>query len=367
MNLKSLILTFFLISFQQYAQSQIVGGTHAFEMLNVSNSAHVSALGGLTPAIPDQDVSLAWQNPALYRPGVHNQLSFNYNLFFADIKIMNLQYAYYVPKLKTTFGGGIQSINYGTFQAADIYGISLGEVQANDIAVSFSASRSYGERWRYGATLKYAHSVLADRTAGALLTDVGVVYHDTSNSITLGIVARNMGFMTKKYNPNNLAEPLPFDVNIGFTKELKNVPLKLFVVAHHLYQWDIRYNNPADKKNNIFFNDSVEVKDKNKFVDNMFRHLNFGTELILGKRLGVTLAYNHLRRGELSTLESKGMAGFSLGTSLYLNRLQVHYARSIMATAGAYNEFGLNLSLDKMFKVGKKTNTWHWNNNYPNW
>ncbi|HRP90778.1 MAG TPA: type IX secretion system protein PorQ [Edaphocola sp.] len=367
MNLKNFLTTGVLILLHQSLYAQVIGGTHAFEMLNVSNSAHVSALGGLTPAIPDRDVSLAWQNPALYRPGLHNQLSFNYNLFYADIKIMNLQYAYYSPKLKTTFGGGIQSINYGTFTAADQYGIALGEVQANDLSVNISASKSYGERWRYGATLKYAHSVLADRTAGALLTDIGVVYHDTTNRITFGVVAKNMGVTTKKYNANNIAEPLPFDVNIGFTKELKNVPLKLFIVAHHLYQWDVRYNNPADKKNNIFFNDSTVAKDKNKFADNLFRHLNFGAELLLGKRLGITLAYNHLRRGELSTLESKGMAGFSLGTSLYLNRFQIHYARSIMATAGAYNEFGINLSMDKMFKVGNKTRPWHWENNYPNW
>ncbi|RQO32529.1 hypothetical protein DBR32_02705 [Taibaiella sp. KBW10] len=358
--------TVVLLSCALSLQAQVVGGTRAFEFLNMSNSPHTSALGGLAPANPEQDVSLALQNPALFRPGIHNQLSANHNLYYADIGITNLQYAYHSPRLETTFGVGLQSINYGTFQAADIYGTYLGNVRANDMAVSLSASRQYKEHWRYGVTLKWANSVLADRSASALLGDVGVVYFDTANNITIGIVAKNMGFMIKKYNPANPAEPLPFDLNIGFTKQLKNVPLKLFVVAHHLYQWDIRYNNPADKKSNIFGADTV-ADTKSHFADKLFRHVIVGGELTIGKRLTVTVAYNHLRRNELSTLETKGLAGFSFGGGLYLNKFQVHYARSFMATAGAYNEFGLNIALDKLFKVGDKTEPWHWNNDYNNW
>lgn len=348
------------------ASAQVVGGTRAFEFLNMSNSPHVSALGGLAPANPEADVSLALQNPSLYRPGIHNQLSVNYNVYYADIGITNLQYAYHSPKLQTTFGVAIQGINYGTFQAMDVYGTYLGTVRANDLAVNLSAARQYKEHWRYGVTLKWAHSTLADRSASALLGDVGVTYFDTAKGITLGIVAKNMGVTLKRYNPDNPAEPLPFDLQIGLTKSLKNVPLKLFVVAHHLYQWDIRYSNPADKKSNIFGADTT-ADTKSYFADKLFRHITIGGELTIGKRLGVSVAYNHLRRNELSTLETKGLAGFSFGLGLYLNKFQVHYARSIMATAGAYNEFGLNIALDKMFKVGTKTEPWHWNNNYPNW
>ncbi|MNU20375.1 hypothetical protein D3C71_86200 [compost metagenome] len=348
------------------ASAQVVGGSRAFEFLNMSNSPHVSALGGLAPANPEADVSLAMQNPSLYRPGIHNQLSVNHNLYYADIGITNLQYAYHSPKLQTTFGVGVQSINYGTFQATDIYGSYLGTVRASDFALNLSAARQYKEHWRYGVTLKWAHSTLADRSASALLGDVGVTYFDTARGITLGIVAKNMGVTLKRYNPNNPAEPLPFDLQIGLTKSLKNVPLRLFVVAHHLYQWDIRYNNPADKKSNIFGADTT-ADEKTYFADKLFRHITIGGELTIGKRLGVSVAYNHLRRNELSTLETKGLAGFSFGAGLYLNKFQVHYARSFMATAGAYNEFGLNIALDKLFKVGAKTEPWHWNNDYPNW
>lgn len=349
------------------ASAQVLGGKRAFEFLNLSNSAHITALGGLAPAQPTQDVSLAWQNPSLYRPGLHNQLAFNYNFYYADIKVANLQYAYHSDKWNTTFGGGVQNVNYGKFDAYNDQEMYLGEVHANDMVVNLSASRSYKERWRYGATVKYAHSVLADRSAGALLTDVGVTYVDTANKLTIGIVARNIGFMTKRYNPLNTAEPLPFDLNIGITKELENLPLKVFIVGHHLYQWDIRYNDPADKKTNVFSNDTAVEKERSHFVDKVFRHLNFGAELTLGKRVSLTLAYNHLRRQELSTFETKGMAGFSFGAGLYLNKMQVHFGRSVNATAGAYNELGLNLFLDRFFPGAAKSDKSNWAKNYPNW
>lgn len=356
-----------LPAMSQVAQAQVLGGKRAFEFLNLSNSAHMTALGGLAPAQPTQDVSLAWQNPSLYRPGLHNQLAFNYNFYYSDIQVANVQYAYHSQKLNTTFGGGIQNVNYGKFQAYDDQEMYLGEVHANDMVVNLSASRAYKERWRYGATLKYANSILADRSAGALLTDVGVTYVDTANKLTIGIVARNIGFMTKRYNPLNTAEPLPFDLNIGITKELENLPLKVFVVGHHLYQWDIRYNNPADKKTNIFTNDTTVAKEKSHFVDKLFRHLNFGAELTLGKRVSLTLAYNHLRRSELATFETKGMAGFSFGAGLYLNKMQVHFGRSVNATAGAYNEVGFNLFLDKFFPNAGKSEKSNWATDYPNW
>ncbi|RYZ52876.1 MAG: hypothetical protein EOP49_08575 [Sphingobacteriales bacterium] len=59
------------------ANAQVTGGQNAFEYLRMSNSPHVSALGGFAPANPDNDVSLTLQNPGLLKPSYHNQLSVN--------------------------------------------------------------------------------------------------------------------------------------------------------------------------------------------------------------------------------------------------------------------------------------------------
>jgi len=347
------------------ARAQVTGGQDAFEFLRMSNSPHVAALGGLAPAGMGNDVSFTLQNPGLLNPGYHNQLSLAYNIYYAGISIANLQYAYHVAPLKTDFSLGIQYLNYGSFDETDLFGNKMGILHAVDYAVNFSASRKYLERWRYGATLKIANSSLGGRSAMAALADVGIVYEDTANLIQVGLVAKNMGFIIKKYIPENQAEPLPFDLQLGLSKQLKNVPLRLFMVAHHLYQWNIRYDNPADVVSNSLLDDEDEnTKEKNYFADKLFRHLNFGAELILAKRVTLSAAYSHIRRSELGIKETKGLAGFSFGLGVDLNKLNVRYARSYYATAGAYNEIGLSFQLNKLFGIGKKTAPWGWDKSY---
>lgn len=346
------------------ANAQVTGGQNAFEYLRMSNSPHVTALGGYVPASQDNDVSFTLQNPALLRPSMHNQLAVNYNIYYAGIGIANLQYGYHVAPLNTDFSFGLQYLNYGSFTNTDAQGNDLGSVRATDYSLNFSASRQYLNRWRYGATVKWAHSFLSGVSSMAVLADVGVSYEDTANGWNIGIVAKNMGIQVKQYNPDNDMEPLPFDLQIGVSKRLKNVPLRLYITGHHLYQWDVYYNNPEDKVVTTIITSSSDTAEGSHTIDKIFRHFNFGAELILGKRITVSAAYNHLRRGELGVKDATGTAGFSFGAGVNLNKMTVRYARSYYGSAGAYNELGLSFQLNKFFNIGKKTEPWGWNKTY---
>lgn len=335
------------------ASAQVTGGQRAFEYLRMSNSPYVSALGGIAPANPDRNVSLTWQNPALLRPLYNQQLSLNYNFFYANIGIINGQYAFHHKKSNTDFGVGIQYINYGNIRQIDEFGMEHGQAYATDNVIAFSAAKSYKNNWRYGANLKWANSQLAGVSGMALLADFGISYIDTANLLTVGVVAKNIGVVLKKYNPSNPAEPLPFDLQLGITKQLKNVPLRLFVVGHHLYRWDIRYDNPDDVVKNIFDNDTTS-KEKSYFADKLFRHLNFGAEVIIGKRLTATVAYSHIRRKENGFSNKMGLAGFSLGLSAELNKMQIRYGQTYYGSSGPYYELGFNFDVDKFIKKGSK-------------
>lgn len=363
MIFRKIPFAFSLVFLCSYANAQVNGAQFAFEYLRLPNSPHVTALGGINVANPTPDISLALQNPALMRPALHNQASFNYNNFYSGISNTNVAYGYYAPKLNTAFALGVQYLNYGSFAQTDNVGNQTGTFKANDYAISLAASKQYKERWRYGATLKMAQSRLADVSAVAVLADVGVAYEDTANFLTLGMVAKNMGFTAKQYTPGKFNnEPLPFDLQLGISKRFKHLPLRLFTTIHHLYEWDVRYDNPEDKKNTAVFGSADTSTSKNNFADKLFRHFVFGGEITLGKRVGITVAYNHMRRKEMALDDKKGGAGYSFGASIYLNKFQVHYARSFYSIAGAYNEFGLNIALNK-FVGGGKT----WKAEYPNW
>src|SRR5665811_912786 len=93
--------------------AQVTGGVNTMEFLRLPNAPHITALGGYNVAMPDDDISLALQNPALMRPLFHNQLTVDYNAYFAGISVANLAYGYHVPKLNTSFVLGVQYLNYG--------------------------------------------------------------------------------------------------------------------------------------------------------------------------------------------------------------------------------------------------------------
>src|SRR5690606_34041001 len=109
-------------------------------------------------------------------------------------------------------------LNYGGFTQTDYLGNEFGSFQARDYAISLVAARQYKEKWRYGATLKWAQSSLYDKNAAAVLADVGIHWVDTASLVTIGVVAKNMGVMVNKYNPANTSEPMPFDLQLGISK-----------------------------------------------------------------------------------------------------------------------------------------------------
>jgi len=351
-----------------HAHAQVTGGQYAFEYLRLSNSPHVSALGGISVANPDDDISFALQNPAMMRPGLHNELELNYNDYYAGISVMNLQYGYNAPRLNTAFFFGVQYLNYGTFTQTDVNGNQYGDFKADDYAITLGASRSYLDHWRYGADLKFAKSDLYAGEAAAVLADVGINYYDTSSLWDIGAVAKNMGVQVKKYTTGLPSEPVPFDLQMAVSKRFKHLPLRLIATLHHVYEWNIRYDNPADLTGTNALGQNDTASDKGSHFGNiLFQHFIFAAELTLGKRIVITVSYNDMQRQELAVSTDPGLAGFAFGLGVYLNKFQVHYARTYYNVAGPYNEIGITMALNKLFGLGTAGEKINWNAEYHDW
>jgi hypothetical protein len=64
----------------------------------------------------------------------------------------------------------------------------------------------------------------------------------------------------------------------------------------------------------------------------------------------ISAGYNHHRRKELNIGNAgNGLYGFSLGVGALFKKLQIRYARSYYQNNAAYNQFGLNLSMNDYF------------------
>ncbi|MFT3677242.1 MAG: type IX secretion system protein PorQ [Chitinophagaceae bacterium] len=334
---------FFIILFCGWVlslQAQTLGGQAAFTFLQMPATPRLTALGGINVSDPANDIGLAFNNPALLQPSLHWQLNTVVTAIAADVKSYHASLGLYAPKIATSFGWGLHYIDYGSVPQTDAAGNVMGRFMPRDWVMQVMASRQYLEKWHYGITLKYIQSAYGSYRSNGIAADVGVQYRDTAAGLSVSLLAKNMGTQLRQYVPGQ-PEDIPFDLQAGISKRLRQAPFSFSLTAHHLHQFDIGYQDRATRS---------------RFsIDQLLRHFVLATTVYLGDRVELTAGYNYLRRKELRIGEGgNGLTGFSLGAVLLLRKLQVQYARSQYLNNKAYNQFGINLALDQLTGLGKK-------------
>lgn len=344
-----LILSTLCISSLGFAQ--VLGGKSVFPFLDLPAAPQLTALGSMNVSQQNNDLSLTLVNPALLRPSMHSHLQVNYTSYFADVNYGHAMLGYYAEKLQTTFAGSVQYVHYGTLTQTDAAGNVQGTFKPRDIAWQLSASRQYLERWHYGINLKYIHSRYQQYGSSGLAADVGITYQDTARQLQIGLVARNMGAQLSSYVNDN-KEPLPFDLQIGISKRLQHLPLQLSATLHHLYQFDIRYADPALEDEGLVSNGDTTGTGSKTF-DKLFRHVVLAAQWEIGRYVELTVSYNHLRRQELAVSGQQGLGGFGAGIGIVTKKIQLRYARSWYQRAAAFNQLGINFPLQQWGILGK--------------
>jgi len=343
--LRAVLVIFFLFLFQKQF-GQTIGGNSVFNFLKLPNTPQLTALGGVNVSQTSNDVGLAFNNPALLKKEIHSQMNAVFNSFYSGIKAYHLSLGYHHPKLNTNFSWGLHYFSYGNIQQTDASGNILGDFRPTDWVMQVSASRSYMDKWNYGATLKFINSDYGQYSSNGIATDVGVLYNDSAKLFSASVLVKNLGFQLKKYEGTE-ADDLPFDLQIGITKKLENAPFGFSLTAHHLNRFDIRYNDTAFSNENGFSNST-------SLFDKIFRHIVLATSVYPDEKLELIVGYNFLRRKELNIGNGgNGFNGFSLGAGVLLDKLQIRYARAYYQNNTAYNQFGLNMKLNEYFGLGK--------------
>ena len=321
------------------ASGQTIGGSSAFNFLNLASDPMLSASGGINISNKPDEVGIVADNPALLNEHMQKQISASFNDFIAGINAYSLTGAIYSEKLNTNFSGHIYFVDYGSLAQTDAAGNISGTFRPVDYVVQVSASKKYLQNWSYGATIKSINSVYPPYKSSAIAVDFGVLYEDSSSKIAASVVAKNMGFQIKTYA--GTAEDLPFDLEIGVTKRLLHAPFGFSLTAQHVHQFNILYRDTA-------FNNANGLSSNSGFLARLFNHFVIATQIYIGNNLEGTIGYNQLRRSELNIGSSgNGLNGFSAGIRIKFQKLQILYAISNYQRNIAYNQFGLALWLDK--------------------
>jgi len=329
------------------------GGERVFEFVHLSTSARSTALAGSQAAAWIDDYGLVGGNPALLSEGMSGHFIFQHNFHFAGIDNGYAGYARYMPGLKSTVHAGVHYLSYGKFTAADDMGNVLGEFKANELAINAGISRQLNERIRAGFLMRYVQSTLETYKSTGLVMDAGLSYQSENGLSHYAFIIRGAGFQFSKYYPDDEKGRMPVDVQIGFSKKLEYVPFRLSILAHDLNRWDLRYDSPLEEDSGLGFGE--EPREPSKFgesVDNVFRHLHFGGEFLIGKKesLMLRIGYNHQRRKELSVVNLRSLSGFSAGVGINLKVFVLDYGFAVYHQAGSTKHLGLRVHLDQLMR-----------------
>lgn len=321
------------------------GGKSVYSFLSLPMSPREAALGGSAIAINDNDLSLAMSNPALLNEQMKNKFLVEYTNYISDINFGRVSYVHNLKNVGLV-GLGLQYLNAGKFINTDVSGNKYGNFSANEIALNIAYKKRLDSCFVLGATLKPIFSQLYHYYSFGIVLDIGANYTTKNKLTTASLLLKNVGSQITTYKGNY--ESVPFDIQLGVSTKLAHAPFRLSVVAHSLN----RLKMVHDETNNIEPTNTTEstTKNKNTFVENMFRHFILGVEFIPVESFFVRLGLNYQRRQELKLEAKPGLTGFSWGFGFRIKKFYISYANVRYHSAAYSNQFSITTNLSDFIK-----------------
>jgi hypothetical protein len=317
--MKIVLSILFLFGFS-LASAQ-VGGERIYNFLNITTSAAQAALGGETLTISD-DVNQPLWNPATISRYMDNQVAVNYVSYLTDVNMGSATFAHLINRRFGTLHGGIQYIDYGEFIGANEDGVETGDFGARDLAISIGYAYNINFSDFYiGANLKFLSSKIENYTSQGAAMDLGIYYYTDYRPYSFTAVIRNIGYQFSPYDEQR--EDIAYDIAVGASYELTDVPLKWHLTINSLQQWNIAVANPSNDETDLDGNTTSE--DINAF-DNAIRHFVIGAEFFPKRKFNLRFGYNFRRAAELKLNDTRTFAGLSAGFGLKMGRLKLDYA-----------------------------------------
>lgn len=345
--MKNLIFISFIIYFSWY-QAQI-GGNNSFQNLNLAYNARSAGLGNDFISIKDQDQNLGLQNPSLYNSKMNKKFGFNHAILAGGINYGMLNYARSIDTNRT-YCVHLRYLNSGKMDRLDEAGNELGKFNAGDFILGVGYAKQINPLMSIGANVNVLYSQLESFSSFGISADFAANYQFQKSGTFITVVAKNVGYQLKSYVKDTKKVSTPTEIQLAISHKLKHAPFRISILAHHLNQFDLTYNDPNLKPEiDPLSGDTIPVKSAG-IGEKIFRHFTYQVEILLGKNLHIRSAFDYHRRQELKVAERAGIAGFSFGVGMYFKRFSLDYGIIAYSAAGYANFVTINLHLDKFKK-----------------
>lgn len=298
-----------------------------FNFLNLPVSSHSTALGGKNISLVEDDISLAMQNPALLSGVSDKTVGFSFMTYMQGTNTGAAAYSQQVGKYGN-WGAQVQFVSYGSTKETLLTGEEVGSFSPLDLCIGGQYSHLLSDRWAGGVTAKFIYSHYGPFTSVALGVDLGLNYYDEESDLSLSLAARNLGGQVKRFG--NERDPLPVDLELGFSKSLGHAPVRISVTMVDLTRWT----------SDDYFTTGSKLKAGSIFMN----HFVLGAEWLITDKFYVGLGYNFRRAYEMSAGGSSHAAGLSFGGGANLKRFKLgiayakyHVSAPTLAFTVAYN------------------------------
>ena len=326
--IRVLVLSVTLLVFGRWAEAQ----TRSFASLEQPSFAMMGGLGGVNASLYADGQPFYIYNPSLLSAANDRILMAGYGFLPGGAGLTNVNFAYDF-KGAGTFGASMQYLSYGSIQGYDNTGMPTTTFTPNDYTVQVTHAQQ-ANNFRIGASLKFSNTSINGFNGNALMFDIGGLFVHPEKDFTVGAVIRNLGAVTSEFTPTSRTS-LPFDVQVGTSFKPEHMPFRFSITLYKLYEWNL-------------MTEGEEINSFNSVVDNAFRHVNIGAELILNKNIGILFGYNHLRRKELKPDNGGGLSGISLGLDLNIKAFEFVYALGGYHPAGNNHSISLSANLSEI-------------------
>lgn len=288
--------------------------------LRLPVSSHTAALGGENISLIEDTPSAGWANPALYANVSDLSIGLDFMTYTAGSTWMGAQFVKAAGE-RHTFAANARYMNYGSMDETDAQGNVTGTFGAKDIIIGGAYSYLLSDRWTGGAAAKFLFSNIADYSAVAFSIDLGLNYYDEDNDLSLSAAIQNLGVQLKPYEGRSRGH-LPFVMDLGMTKGVAHLPVRVSVTLTDLTRWSGSY---------YFYPDAItEGKDgKVGFFRKAINHFVLGLDVLPTQNFYLSLGYNFRRAYELKAAGSSHWAGISAGAGVSTRRVKfgVSYAK----------------------------------------
>ena len=345
---KILILLCAVVTIAPSLKAQSEAGNDAFAVLNLYNSAQMTARGlNFMPGFT-HDASSALTNPSSLNASLNNMASVTYTNLFAGAFQGALAFTHTFKTLGN-FGFGLQYINYGSFQLTEPNGDVTGKFSVNDFMFSVSWGMQIEKNLYFGATFKPLFSAYESYSSFAIGFDLAATYVTNDKQWQFSGILKNIGRQVSSFG--SMRDTLPFDIMIGASKRLAHAPLIIYIVADKLTKWDIRQTDALDGKQSVGIDG--KIKDDNKFsafLDKGFRHLHFAVDIVPNDVFYLSLGYSWRQRQEMKVDDAFSLAGISYGIGIKYKNYTLNYARNEYHNYGAPNYITLGYTINSTGK-----------------